>query len=82
MSLGLLHETTALPLPPDAFTFRGAVGTVMGVTGAEGLVGADAPTELNAVTEKVYDVPFVKPEHDAVTPVTTQLAPNGLDETV
>jgi hypothetical protein len=33
----------------------------MGVTAELGVDAAPAPTELSAVTVKVYDVPFVRP---------------------
>jgi hypothetical protein len=58
---GAVNEIVACPFPLTAVTSVGASGTVAGVT--ELLVPDEilVPTELVAVTVKVYDVPFVKP---------------------
>ena len=51
----------ACPLPAVALTLVGASGTVAGVTELLVPDGVLVPTELVAVTVKVYVVPFVRP---------------------
>lgn len=47
--------------PGVALTFRGAPGTVAGITGADGTEEGPVPAAFAAVTENVYEVPFVRP---------------------
>ena len=57
----------------DAIAVRavGAEGGAAGVIGADAADEAEVPAEFEAVTVKVYDVPFVKPvmEHAVVETV-------------
>ncbi len=54
--------TVACPCPAVAETLVGAPGTVaLGVTLLEAVEALEVPTELVAVTVKVYAVPFVSP---------------------
>ena len=51
----------ALPLPPTAATFIGALGTVAGVTALLVPEGVLVPAAFVAVTLNVYVVPLLKP---------------------
>jgi hypothetical protein len=53
----------------------------VGVTAGDGSLGNEAPTAFVATTENVYVIPLVRPEHEAVRPVTTHDAPAGSDDT-
>ena len=65
--MGAVHERDTLALPGVADSPVGAFGTVAG--GGNGAVGvADSttdavldPTELTALTRKLYSVPFARP---------------------
>ena len=59
----------------------GAFGLSAGVTGADALLAAESPTALRAFTVNVYAVPFVRPVHAAVVPVTTHETAAGEDVT-
>ena len=48
-------------MPPITELMVGASGVVAGVTGVLVAEGELVPTPLVAVTEKVYDVPLVRP---------------------
>ena len=58
---GAVKLTVACPCPAMAETLVGAPGTVAGVTLLEAVEALEVPTELVAVTVKVYAVPFVNP---------------------
>lgn len=55
----------------------GALGRSSGVTLADGAPTAESPTAERDFTVKVYAVPLVNPEHNAVVPVTTHEPPAG-----
>lgn len=72
---GGLKATVAWPLPPVAEVTVGVPGTVAAVIELEAADAGLVPTALVAVTEKLYDVPVVRPvtttgedEPDAVKP--------------
>ena len=76
---------TAVPFPEVADTFIGAVGTLAatnGITAFDGSLASEVPTPFVATTVNVYEVPFVRPVHTAVTPATAHEAPAGEDVTV
>ena len=58
---GAVKLTVAWAFPPVAVPMVGAPGTVAGITAFEAADAAPVPTELVAVTVKVYDVPLVRP---------------------
>ena len=67
---GADQVTVARPLPAVASTFKGALGvpnTACGVTGVEAAEAGPVPTELAAVTVKLYAVPLVRPVTVQVT---------------
>ncbi len=75
--------TVACPCLAVAVTLVGAPGTVaLGVTLLEAVEALEVPTELVAVTVKVYAVPFVSPVtvNGEVTPLTEMFP--GLEVTV
>ena len=80
---GTDQVTTTEDAPDTPATDRGALAVVAGVIEESGLAAAPAPFLLMATTEKVYAVPFVRPEtvHVSVPPVL-QVAPPGLAVTV
>jgi hypothetical protein len=61
LDAGALKDTVAWALPAAADTLVGAPGTVAGVTLLEAVEAGPVPTELVAVTVKVYAVPLVSP---------------------
>jgi hypothetical protein len=73
---GASHETITFVSPELPVTPVGAPGTTSGITALDTATG-ESPAVFVAFTEKVYDVPFVRPEHAAVTPVTTHDPPVG-----
>jgi hypothetical protein len=77
---GASHETITFVSPETPVTPVGAPGTTSGVTGFDATTG-ESPAAFVAFTEKVYDVPLVRPEHAAVRPVTTHDPPAGDDVT-
>jgi hypothetical protein len=50
---GALHDKVTAPFPDTPLSAVGALGTVAGVTAAEGVLGGLLPTELVALTVKV-----------------------------
>jgi hypothetical protein len=79
---GAVQETTDCWLPNDvAVTEVGAPGVVAGMTVADGLEAAVVPSPLVALTVKVYDVPFVRPETVQLVPAVEQVKPPGLEVT-
>ena len=75
--------TTALPLPPVAKTPVGAPGAMAaGVTADDALEAVLVPTELVAVTVKVYAVPFVSPVTVIGDDVPVAVMPPGEEVTV
>ena len=73
-SFGAPQVTRRPPLRGEAFnavTGPGRVTDPFGVTGADGLEGAEVPAAFVAVTVKVYAVPLVRPVtvHDVVDDV-------------
>ena len=56
-----MKEIEAEPFPADADKEVGASGTVAGVAVANTVEDSESPTELVAITRKVYCVPFVRP---------------------
>jgi hypothetical protein len=58
---GAVQNTVALAFPATALTPVGAPGTVTGVTEFDAADAGPLPTELVAVTVKVYAVPLVSP---------------------
>ena len=74
--------TTAVRAPLVAVTSSGADGTPVGVTGADGALGAELPAAFDAVAVNVYATPavrFVTTNGDAAPTVTK---PPGLEVTV
>src|SRR5437763_1774277 len=67
--VGAVHVTAAEPLAAVALTLVGASGTVLGVTGDEGVEGALLPAPLVAVT--VYAVTGEPPSEAGGVQVTT-----------
>lgn len=61
--------------PGVTTTLVGGLGTVAGVTGADGADRDDDPVELLAVAVNVYGVPLVRPAmtHDVAGDVTVQV---------
>ena len=47
------HDKVTAPFPETPLSVVGAVGTVAGVTAAEGVLGGLVPTELVALTVKM-----------------------------
>ena len=73
---GAVQVTAALASPGTATTIVGAPGMVAGVTAAEGVDAGLAPVALVAVTVKVYESPFVRPETvQLVAPDVEQVSP-------
>ena len=70
------------PFPARAETAVGGLGTVAGVTLAEGDDAAPVPTAFVAVTVKVYGVPFVSPVTVMGLPVPVAVIPLGFEVTV
>jgi hypothetical protein len=62
LDVGADHVTTADALPRLAATPFGAPGIVAGVTAGDADDASPMPTVLVAVTVKVYESPFVRPE--------------------
>ena len=50
---GALHDKVTVPLPDTPLSAVGTLGTVAGVTAAEGVLAASLPTPLVAMTVKV-----------------------------
>lgn len=71
-----------MPSGATTGTFSG-VKTKLGVTGAEGSEGCDAPAAFRATTVNVYATPLVSPltAHEVVE-VAVHDRPEGLDDTV
>jgi hypothetical protein len=69
LDAGAVQLTVACAFPPLAVTPVGAPGTVAGVTDAEGAEAGPVPTAFDAVTVKVYAVPFASPLTVAVVVV-------------
>jgi hypothetical protein len=81
--VGAVQLTVTLWLAPLPITPVGAPGTLAGTTAADATDGALAPTEFEAVTLKVYDLPSLSPETVQVSaPVVEQVAPPGEAVTV
>jgi hypothetical protein len=59
---GAIKLTVACVLPGVAVTPVGASGNAAGITLLEAADAGPGPTALVAVTVKVYDVPFVRPD--------------------
>ena len=78
---GADHNTNASVSPAVALTEVGDDGTSH-VTTAADATDVVEPTAFVAVTVNVYDVPRVRPEQDAVSPVTTHDPPAGDEVTV
>ena len=75
--------TVALPLLPVAKTPVGAPGAMAaGVTADDALEAVLVPTELVAVTVKVYAVPFVSPVTVIGDDVPVAVMPPGEEVTV
>ena len=76
---GAVHErfTDSLPRVPD--TPVGAPGTVRGVTAADAMDAAEAPSGFVALTVNVYPVPLVNPDtvHEVVGAVAVHVLPPG-----
>ena len=70
--------TSANALPGVADTPVEAPGKVAGVTGAEAAEAGPVPAGLEAVTEKVYEVPLPRPDtvHESA-PLVVQVLPSG-----
>ena len=63
--------------PAVALTAVGESGVVSGVTAADAALAGESPTPFVATTVNVYAVPFARPVHAAVSPVTTHDPPAG-----
>ena len=76
LDAGGFQLTTAWSLLVAAVTFKGAPGTVEGITASDGEDGEPVPAALVAVTVKEYEVPLVSPVTVAVvSAVTTMWSP-------
>jgi hypothetical protein len=73
---GGFHVITTLPFPGVVVRIVGALGVVHGVTDDEDALGPD-PALFVATTEKVYAVPFVRPDITALVPDVDVTAPPG-----
>ena len=86
LSLGACQDTAMEPSAwSTAVTPVGADGTVAGMTAGEDADEGLVPATLVAVTEKVYEVPYVSPLMVAEVPVAVrplQLEQAGLGVTV
>ena len=79
---GKSHKTWASPFPAIAKGLSGALGTVEGVTGEEGVLNIESPMAFVANTVNVYCVPFTRVENVAESwGVVIDIFP-GLDVTV
>ena len=74
--------TVATALPPLAETDVGALGVVAGVTLFDAAEAGPVPTELVAVTVKVYAVPSVRPATTSGLPGPDAINPPGFDVAV
>jgi hypothetical protein len=77
--VGAVHETLIcwLPGPEVVVTPVGAAGTFANTTAFDGLEAFPGPEALLAVTVKVYEVPYTRPEtlvDVALAPATRPLA--------
>jgi hypothetical protein len=81
---GTDQETAANVSPGVADTPVGAVGTVRGVTAADGTEPGPGPIALAAVTANVEEVPLARLEtvHESGPEVQAQVLPSGLEVTV
>jgi len=79
---GAVNATDAVALPALAVAAVGAPGSPAGVTAADGAEAGPGPTLLNAVTVKVYGVPFASPEITIGEPAPDAAKPPGLETTV
>jgi len=77
-----VKATDAVALPGVAVPMVGATGTVAGVTAFDAAEAALVPTELVAVTLKVYEVPFVRPDTTIGLEVPVPVIPPGVEVTV
>jgi len=77
-----VHLTVSKALPGVTVRPVGAFGRSVGVTLADGALAAESPTAERDFTVNVYAVPFVKPVHDALQPVTTHAPAAGEDVTM
>ena len=81
--VGAVKLTVALPLLPLAEIPVGAPGAIAaGVTADDALEAAPVPTELVAVTVKVYAVPLVRPVTVIGDDVPVAVMPPGEEVTV
>jgi hypothetical protein len=80
--VGGVKAIEACPLPPVAVPMVGVPGAVAAVTEFEEPDDALVPTELVAVTEKVYAVPLVRPVTTTGEDVPVAVMPPGDDVTV
>jgi hypothetical protein len=80
--VGAAKLTVAAALPPLAETDVGAPGIVAGVTLFEAAEAGPVPTELVAVTVKVYAVPLVRPATTSGLAGPEAVNPPGLDVAV
>ena len=79
LEVGANQVTTTDDEPDIPATDRGALGVVAGVIEEVGLADIPEPFLLMATTEKVYAVPFVRPQTMHVSaPLVLQVAPPGL----
>ncbi len=80
---GAAHVAVAEASAAVAATLVGASGMVIGVIALDGADIALVPAALVAVTENVYDVPYMRPENAAVSsPAVVTTRPPGFAVTV
>ena len=79
---GAVQETTTEESPNTPDTPVGTLGTVAGTTDAEALDAEPVPALFVAVTENVYEVPFVRPVTVHVVVVVVHVNEPGDDVTV
>ena len=77
-----VHLTVSKALPGVTVRPVGAFGRSVGVTLADGALAAESPTAERDFTVNVYVMPFAKPVHDALEPVTTHAPAAGEDVTM
>ena len=78
LSVGGVHESSAVRSPGTATTSVGDPGTVRGVTATLAALATESPAAFVATTDTVYGVPLLRPLQVAeVAPVDTQLPSDG-----
>jgi len=76
LSVGAVHDTSAVVLPAVAVTAVGVPGTAAGVFASEASDVAELPAAFVATAVKVYAVPLSSPVKVAlVAPVVVMLCP-------